>query len=159
MKKLILALLLTLTVIGCGGTSESKTIKAVQNFKFDKPYEVNYIDGSTFDIETGLDAVAYVAALNEVIYVENPEKYINSNKEFAKLYKETKKTILDPKKYTWTYNEDFSTLEIISTEDYNRNFWMNITVGKDNNKVRIHPKGIGFDFYGEHAKLSDFGAE
>lgn len=60
MKKLLLVLLLIFTVIGCG---KDNTVTKVQKFQFDKPYVVSYIDGSTFDINTGLDAVAYVAAL------------------------------------------------------------------------------------------------
>lgn len=155
MKKLILALLLTLTVIGCGGTPESKTIKAVQNFKFDKPYEVNYIDGSTFDIETGLDAVAYIAAINEAMYTDDPQTTIQSRKLFSQVLEKSKKNILDTTKYTWTYIEDMKVIEIVSTEKYNRNFWMHISVGLYDGKVKIHPKGMSFEFFGEFINLSD----
>lgn len=53
-KKLLLTFILipSIFVTGC---EKNKTITQVQKFQF----EIIYIVGSTFDLKTGLDAVAY----------------------------------------------------------------------------------------------------
>lgn len=158
MKKLVLIfiLIVSIFVTGCG---KDKIITQVQKFQFEPTYTVGAMDGSTFDLKTGLDSVAYIAAINEAMYTDDPQATIQSRKLFIKVMENTKKALLDSNKYTWAYMEDMKVVEIVSTEKYNRNFWMHISVGLYDGKVKIHPKGMSFEFFGEFINLSDLKSE
>lgn len=149
MKKLILILLLLISLIGCG--AGSSPVKEIQKCKYNT-YTVYYVDGSTFDLNTGLDAVLYAATINEIFYTEDPSIYTNSRKNFEKLMADVRKKLTNDKYYKWEIKDigGVETLEVTTVDSYKKNFFLNASVGKDaEGKLRIHPKGISFDFMGE----------